>query len=150
MVAEKTETPTEIALILNEIKLTMNILKLDSKNCTSIQKETTKTLLEMQKCFSSIKIKMERISVEQSGYIESRKDRTANCDKVHADFESRLRKNPQMTKCETNELRLNKIEIKQENIQGFMYKIVGAITIIAIIIPPIVSTIIAFILKKFF
>lgn len=133
-----------LLLVLGEITKSLNIIQAAPKeNRNGIHQ----TLKEIQKCNASIKLKLEKVSNEQSSFIAHNKDRTSTCDKIHDDVEQRLRKSPSGLKCKINEGKIKTVEEKVELIIPTLYKIVGAGLVIAILVPPAVTAIFAFVVK---
>lgn len=104
---------------------------------------------DIRTCLSEIKIRIERMDTEQTGYMEARRDRTFNCDKLHDDFEKRLRSVPGGESCKLRGERLDKIEDRVEKITPFIYKLVGGVAVLAIVIPPLVTSVIGAIIAFF-
>lgn len=160
----------EMRKVLFELQSNVKELRKENKNNDALFKQTAESLVEMQKCLSSIKLKVERSAIEQIGFMEYQKTRVMNCDKIHADFEQRLRDHPPELRC-AHEKRLASIEeaIKEmpsrqeltnisndidvifkliDRITPLLYKILGAVLVISILVPPVISTFLAYIMKK--
>lgn len=110
---------------------------------------TTKTIEVMSTCLISIKKDLAVVMNEQKNYIQTRRDRADNCDKVHADHEQRLREAVPLTRCETNEITIDKIDKAIVQLSSFKNKIIGACLVISIVVPTFIGVIAAFILKKY-
>lgn len=135
--------------LLLSIKNSVDHLQLESESKKDLHDQTAYTLVKVQECLSTIKVEVTRLKRDQINFIEARKDRTINCDKVHADFEQRLRDNPPIYRCTNNEIRLEHIEQKVEQFIPILYKIIGGVIVIAIVVPPIVTGLVGFFVKHF-
>lgn len=122
--------------------------KLDQAKQNEAAEEQTKALKAVQSCMQDIKVKLNVVQSEQKAFYEARRDRSENCDKIHNDFEQRLRKIPLPNRCKTNERCIEKIEIEIGKITPFMYKVAGATILAAVVITPIIGVIITYIIKK--
>lgn len=135
-------------LLLLGIKETVDRLRKDLQAKDTIHGQINSTLIKVQTCMNSIKIDLAEIRIEQRGFISARKDRALNCDKIHVDFEQRLRQHPAPVKCKNHETRLKVVEKKIEGYTPLIYKIVGGVIVISIIVPPMIAGIIGFLIKK--
>lgn len=137
--------------------------KLDDAKTSGVAEDHTKALQSMQLCLQGIKVKLNVVQSEQKAFHENRKDRSENCDKIHTDFEQRLRKVPAPAQCreakeifgalqtqvgEVSEKRVEKIEIEIGKVTPFMYKAVGAAIGLSIIITPLIGGVVTYIAKK--
>lgn len=149
--------------LMLSIKQVVDDLKQQAHDKSILEEQSSKILKSVQECLGSIKLQIERLKTEQTGFIEARKDRSMNCDRIHTDHEQRLRDMPGGQRCKVNEARTKQIELKLEDkaplkrletveikVDGFtplIYKLVGGVTVVALIIPPIVSLLFGFIMK---
>jgi len=140
-------TDAHLENLLFDIKKSMDTLNADSESKSELYTQTSKTLVKVQECLGSIKIELTELKSEQKGFISARKDRTLNCDKVHADFEQRLREQPPSLRCIGNEARLQSVEKKVDGFTPLIYKLIGGVTVMALVIPPLASALFAFIIK---
>lgn len=116
---------------------------------TKIMDLQTETIATISTCLVSIKKDLAVVMTEQKNYIQTRRDRSDNCDKIHADHEQRLRKSVPLTRCETNEITIDKIDQAITKLSSFKNKIIGACLVISIVVPTFIGVIIAFVLKKY-
>ena len=123
------------------------ILKLIEKKFE--QNSQAKAINSIKDCLTGIKTDLASVKTEQKNYIQTRRDRTENCDKVHADHEQRLREAVSLSRCETNEKTLDELKTALTDLSSFKNKIIGACLVISIVVPTIIGVIFAFILKKF-
>jgi predicted transcriptional regulator len=139
------------------------ISKVDANAVEKATKEQTKAINSVQGCLNKIKMQLNTVQAEQKAFHEARRDRSENCDKIHADFEQRLRDAPNSERClvaekhlkdlqnqigEVSERRVEIIEIQIGKITPFMYKVAGAAIVLSIVITPIIGAIVGFIAKK--
>jgi len=151
--------------LMLSMKQVVEELKQEAHDKRLMEEQSGLLLKSVQECLSSIKIQIERLKTEQTGFIEARRDRSLNCDRIHNDHEQRLRDVPGGLRCKANETRvkqlekkveeaapLKRVEVIETKVDGFtplIYKIVGGVTVIALLVPPIISALFAFIVKHF-
>lgn len=109
----------------------------------------TKTIETISTCLASIKKDLAVVMNEQKNYIQTRRDRADNCDKIHADHEQRLRVAVPISRCETNEITLGKLNDAMINLNSFKNKTIGACLVISICVPTFIGVIFAFVLKRY-
>lgn len=120
-------------------------------------------LKSLKECLVVIKLQLNTLQTNQESFINYHKDRVDNCDRVHADYENRIRDNEKRTgkaltlpqRCEVNEKSLNHLALTVEKIQksiqsltNFKFKIVGAVLVISIIVPSIIGSITVVFMKN--
>lgn len=120
-------------------------------------------LKSLKECLVTIKLQLTTLQTNQESFINYHKDRVDNCDRVHADYENRIRDNEKKTekaltipqRCEVNEKSLNGLALTIEKIQksiqsltNFKFKIVGAVLVISIIVPSIIGGITVVFMKN--
>lgn len=120
-------------------------------------------LKSLKECLVAIKLQLTTLQTNQESFIDYHKDRVDNCDRVHADYENRIRDNEKKTekaltipqRCEVNEKSLNGLALTIEKIQksiqsltNFKFKIVGAVLVISIIVPSIIGGITVVFMKN--
>lgn len=119
----------------------------------SDKKATKEELKKLHDCLVGIKIQLNNVENNQNAFIESRKVRSNNCDMIQADHENRLRDTEKLliptARCEANELKLDKLITKTNSLLNFKYKLIGAALVISIIIPSVIGTIIAVMIKDY-
>jgi len=140
-------TTEEIIKFMVFVKSAVAEVKEFSEEKKEQTNEISKSIEDVRTCLTDIKIRIERMDTEQTGFMEARRDRTFNCDKIHSDFEQRLRNVPTYFRCGANELRLQGVEKKIESFTPMLYKLVGGVAVLALIVPPVVTAILGYIIS---
>jgi len=149
--------------LLLSIKNAVDVMQYEVDKKDSAVVVFNEALDKVYSCLNAIKLDLQKFKTEQTGFIEARKDRSNNCDMIHADHEKRLRDHPPELRC-AHEKRLTSLEKKVDvcimverietaegkinQVMPTLYKVIGGVVVIAIIVPPMISGVITFIVKK--
>ncbi|MDA3788092.1 MAG: hypothetical protein PF503_06320 [Desulfobacula sp.] len=126
-----------------------------------LAEQTRQTLTQTKKCLTDINIQLAKMKADQSSFHLAWRDRLASCDTKHQDFESRLRKVTTKEECIAHgqqcilnekkiDVRLKTVEIKVDGFTPLLYKLIGGVIVIAVVVPPMVSALIGFVITHIF